>query len=659
MASAAACIAAVSCTIESEDAFSTAPAAPVMDVHSDILITTETKNEAVTFSWSAARFIDTDVYTYDLYVKFGEKEVSLGSNIKETYYTSTKTAFRDFLKSNFDLEQNSTHSIAVYASIKDNAGKVYKSSEIALKVYVYDEAVASVLTSSVNEIVLDKENPAGTVEKLLEWSDARLVYGEDITYNVVLKLGDGDEKVLASGLYATSWSTTIDALNEAVVSAGGAEDAANDVTFIVYACCPSIPEGVPSNVATVNVTTYVATFPEKVWVVGSFQGWAPASGVIINASQKTKGMYQGFVDLTTADGSNAEFKFCIQPAWDGDFGFEDVSVETKGEGELAFATANSSTVGASNVSVPSGFYYILLDKKFGTLTMIQVHNLEMMGSFNGWSAGMPMTWNAENRIWTATENVTVAENEPMEYKFRFNSDWTYSIGVNEKGDVAFQGGNAKIEKASSYKISLDASSSDFVINALDLNMPEYLTMPGDYSGHSWNINDDFRLYLKDADNGIYMGTVTMYGTTHGFKFGKVAEWLGMTGSVAEGFKIEGDANGMVADGTYAWTVNLSTNSATAVPVTSVGIIGSFAASNWGSDVEMTFDAETLTYSAEVTFAAGNEWKFRFNNDWTFNYGLNDGMLRQDGANIVAEAGTYVITLDMAHGSNPSYTVVAK
>ena len=46
LASAAVCFAAASCTIESNDAFSTAPVAPVMDVHSDILITEGTTSEA-------------------------------------------------------------------------------------------------------------------------------------------------------------------------------------------------------------------------------------------------------------------------------------------------------------------------------------------------------------------------------------------------------------------------------------------------------------------------------------------------------------------------------------------------------------------------------------------------------------------------------------
>ena len=52
-AASAVAIAAVACTIESEDTFSTSPVAPVMDAHSDILITNGTKAESVTLAPAA------------------------------------------------------------------------------------------------------------------------------------------------------------------------------------------------------------------------------------------------------------------------------------------------------------------------------------------------------------------------------------------------------------------------------------------------------------------------------------------------------------------------------------------------------------------------------------------------------------------------------
>ncbi len=61
-AASAVAIAAVACTIESEDTFSTSPVAPVMDAHSDIHITNCTKAQSLSFTWTAEGFIDADEY---------------------------------------------------------------------------------------------------------------------------------------------------------------------------------------------------------------------------------------------------------------------------------------------------------------------------------------------------------------------------------------------------------------------------------------------------------------------------------------------------------------------------------------------------------------------------------------------------------------------
>ncbi|MGN1221001.1 MAG: SusE domain-containing protein, partial [Candidatus Cryptobacteroides sp.] len=613
----AATIAAVSCSIVSENTFSTNPVAPVLDSHTDILITEGTKSEDVTFSWTKARFIDADEILYNVYVSAEDKDVLLAKDVKNTYYTTPKETLRSFLLDNFNFIKNSTHSISVFVTVSDRNGKEFSSEPVALKVYYYEAAVPAEATPAAESIVLDKSTPSESVA-LLSWSAARLAYGEDVTYKVTLAVGNGTESVVAEGLDGTSFSMTVDALNEAAISAGAAEAAESELVFKVYACCESIPDGIVSNEAKIKVTTYVATFPDAMWLPGSYQGWDPASAPSLKQSAKTKGLYQGFVDLTTADGSDVQFKFSPNPRWEGDFGFSNVTVETKGNEDLPFAVAGASTLASDNIVVPSGLYYIKLDKKFGTLTMVQTKNLELIGSFaaSGWGKGLEMEWNGTSRTWTAKQDIELAAND--EFKFRFNSNWDYSFG-GTTDKVDFGAGNIVFSNAGTYKVIFNVSSSDFYVNALDLNMPAYITMPGDYSGHGWNISDDFRLYLKDDSQGIYKGTVTMYGATYGFKFGKVNEWIGMSGSVESGFVFAGD-NGMIADGTYFWEVNFTTKTAKATPITKVGMIGGF--NGWGGDADMTFDPETLMYVGEVTLNAGDEWKFRFNGGWDYNYGLN-------------------------------------
>lgn len=462
----AAAFAAVACTIESEDTFSKSPVAPVLEAHSDILITEGTKAESVTFTWTAARQIDAEAYLYNLNVKSGEKEAALKEGITDNFYMVSKEELRTFLKTNFELEKNATHQLDFSVNVADKAGNVYSSPSVSVKVYFYDEAVAPVASAPESTIVLDKEKQSDELE-LLSWTDARLVYGEDVTYKVTMSYGTGAENVLADGLTNTSYKTTVDGLNEAVVAAGAAEGSEAELTLKVYAFCESMPAGVVSNAVKVKVTTYILSFPEKMWLPGSYQstGWDIANAPSLSVSAKQKGVYQGFVDLSTADGSDAEFKFSATPSWSKtDFGFEDVTVETKGSEDLPFAYAESKTLGGSNIKVPSGLYFIKLDKKNGTLVMVQVKNLEIGGSFaaSGWGTFLPLTRNGSE--WAAADAFEMKEND--EIKIRFNSDWKYSFG-GEMDNVVFGGGNIKFTKsAGKYELVFDTKTSDFVLNAV-------------------------------------------------------------------------------------------------------------------------------------------------------------------------------------------------
>ena len=462
----AAAFAAVACTIESEDTFSKSPVAPVLEAHSDILITEGTKAESVTFTWTAARQIDAEAYLYNLNVKSGEKEAALKEGITDNFYMVSKEELRTFLKTNFELEKNATHQLDFSVNVADKAGNVYSSPSVGVKVYFYDDAVAPVASVSASTIVLDKEKQSDELE-LFSWTDARLVYGEDVTYKVTMSYGTGAENVLADGLTNTSYKTTVDGLNEAVVAAGAAEGSEAELILKVYAFCESMPAGVVSNAVKVKVTTYILSFPEKMRLPGSYQstGWDIANAPSLSVSAKQKGVYQGFVDLSTADGSDAEFKFSATPSWSKtDFGFEDVTVETKGSEDLPFAYAESKTLGGSNIKVPSGLYFIKLDKKNGTLVMVQVKNLEIGGSFaaSGWGTFLPLTRNGSE--WAAADAFEMKEND--EIKIRFNSDWKYSFG-GEMDNVVFGGGNIKFTKsAGKYELVFDTKTSDFVLNAV-------------------------------------------------------------------------------------------------------------------------------------------------------------------------------------------------
>lgn len=172
------------------------------------------------------------------------------------------------------------------------------------------------------------------------------------------------------------------------------------------------------------------------------------------------------MDLFTADDSDVEFKFSATPSWSGtDFGFEDVTITTKGSEALPFAYAESNTLGGSNIKVPSGWYYIKLDKKNGTLVMVQVKNLEIGGSFEASGWGTFFSMSKKGSKWAAAIDFKMKPDD--EIKIRFNSDWTYSFG-GELDNVVFGGGNIKFTKpAGEYSLVFNTETSDFSLDLLN------------------------------------------------------------------------------------------------------------------------------------------------------------------------------------------------
>lgn len=86
-----------------------------------------------------------------------------------------------------------------------------------------------------------------------------------------------------------------------------------------------------------------------------------------------------------------------------------------------------------------------------------------------------------------------------------------------------------------------------------------------------------------------------------------------------------------------------------------GVIGSFEGSGWATDAAMTASGDK-TWTAEVTLAAGNEFKVRADGAWDNSWG-SDGF---NGANFVCEAdGTYVVTITFDGAGNGTVTATAK
>ena len=630
-------LSAVSCEVISEDAFSTAPVPPEMYAHSDILMTSNTMDEFVNFSWKPARFLGEGL-TYDLYGKFGESTAKLASTA-ELYYRVPKNEFKTALYNAFPaLPENDTFTMTFYVSVTNEA-ETFDSDPITIDIYAYGDAVSPETTALVESIVLDVTDPEGVLE-LLTWEPARLGYNEAITYGVSMQYGETAAIVLlASDLTETRFSITVDALNEAAVAAGAPEAVASDLDFTVRAFSATYPEGVISNKATINVTTYIATYPEYIYVPGAHQGWDPASAPKIKHSSVTKGLYEGMIDLSVEGGGEVGFKFSPAPAWEGDFAIANIEKTIFGNGYTAL-TGKGTTGG--DITAPSGMYNILLNKKLNSLYMIQVETLSLIGSApvesNGWSSDVDMVYDPQTQTFSAITSM-----QEGEFKIRVNHDWTHSAGGTADNVSFGKGDNLKFDRTpGEYKVVLNVGVNPYTIKFINTSFPEKLYVPGNHQG--WN--PATAPVLNGDTEGHYEGFVHL---TDIFKFTSAPDWnhTNYGGSFAALDTDPGAGNLAVdAPGYYYLKVDLTNMSATATLIDRVGVIGSFT--GWGEDVAMTYTAETNLWTATgLAFPAGTEYKFRMNNGWDINFGGDPNDLKQDGANLKADAGMYTVTLSLA------------
>ena len=167
---------------------------------------------------------------------------------------------------------------------------------------------------------------------------------------------------------------------------------------------------------------------------------------------------------------------------------------------------------------------------------------------------------------------------------------------------------------------------------------------GAICGTNWDT--DFEMFKKD--DGLFR-VVLVLKAGEEFKVRANGEWKKDFG-ITDGAAAAGGSNIAVEeDGTYLVTLdpNPDAPALTVEKMAVWGVIGSFEASAWNADVAMTETETGVWVSEPVALAAGNEFKVRANNDWTVNFGVNDGVIAQDGGNVPVEAdGTYVVTLDL-------------
>ena len=202
---------------------------------------------------------------------------------------------------------------------------------------------------------------------------------------------------------------------------------------------------------------------------------------------------------------------------------------------------------------------------------------------------------------------------------------SYDRRTNLGGDHSFHvDGSAKF-----YRFTINALEMTYEITPL--NFDPYIYFIGATDGWA---NAEQKLALTD-ESGIYTGYLYCAdpnGWGNEFKFQKEpGNWDSqvnadmMTGGITGDFIAGGGGNfkANAGESVYYVTLNMAEMSISGVKVDKMGIIGDF--NGWGTDLEMTWNANDYCYEVTGATVNANGWKFRVNGDWGINLGGNDSV----------------------------------
>lgn len=185
-----------------------------------------------------------------------------------------------------------------------------------------------------------------------------------------------------------------------------------------------------------------------------------------------------------------------------------------------------------------------------------------------------------------------------------------------------------------------------------------LWVVGDYNG--WDNSDNAKMILSTVtSSGLAEGYVWL--TSGGIKLVTDHSWddphtFGDDGS--GGLTNPGANIPVATTGYYRIRANLG-DLTYSLDKTDWGVIGDATPGSWDTDTNLTYDPDSETWIGAVNLLATGAYKFRANDDWAINYGLNTGdtYLTQDGSNLDSPGteADYAITLDLSTPNEYTYS----
>jgi hypothetical protein len=291
----------------------------------------------------------------------------------------------------------------------------------------------------------------------------------------------------------------------------------------------------------------------------------------------------------------------------------------------------------------------------------------------GWGNPGPVPAQQFKRLDSVTYEGTFYLNGGQQYLLLplNNNDWTHKYAVANNAVPGLNaGGSFGLDlsdnfpgpaKTGMYKIRVDFQSGTFTVTQQSLIALLYV--PGDYQG--WDPATAPTLGSLSND-GNFDGYVNFpAGGTFQFKFTTGPDWSNALGDGGSGTLSPSGGNLTVPGaGFYHLTAN-TTNNTWSATATTWSMIGSFAASGWNNDVDMTYDAGNKVWKGAITTAASDQFKFRANHDWGLNLGETggNGRLAPNGDNIgdpsknfSVPAGTHTVSLYLNNAGYYTYLI---
>ena len=517
-----------------------------------------------------------------------------------------------------------------------------------------EDVVAPVLEAVEGPIEI---TPSNMVDGVVAFTWSAADYGVSTQINYSLEAATAaapDAKVtITSGITTTSAEVDYETLNAILFNdLGLADGVAEDVNFSIGVKVGEYAK-IYSNAVTVSckVTAAEKQYP-KLWVVGSYNGWAhDASNQFLFDFAGNDTVYQGMIDFSAINEDHSANEFKITG---GAWGTDEHSMN--GAHDAESKTISLVAGGGDNINVYQAkrFYHLTFDRALTLTADVSFDQIGVIGDFNGWGADVVMNFNASKQRFYADVEFPADGG----FKFRLDGGWDVSYGSTGSG-VLDSGDNIPV-KAGNYRVYLNMNNFAEMTYTLDAKMygkdeptagtttpePEPEPTPtvqgwglvGEYN--SWGGTPDVML----ASDGTYLVAkgVELSGQV---KFRKDGGWdvnFGAPGEVepveiavnTELELVAGGKNFTIAAGTYdvylddanakAWFINDGSypGGDVAPEASEWGVVG--VVNGWNApDVTMYKTAtEGLFVAYNVAMPDGG-FKIRANGEWNdaANYGF--------------------------------------